>query len=66
MMALRILLALLVLALALAPMALHMTVVAPQLVVAGHRSMAVVSLIGAVAWFALWLRALPSIRKVRP
>lgn len=51
-----------VLAIALAPLGLHLGVVAPILVTAGLRGMAVVSLVGAVVWFALWLHALPATR----
>jgi hypothetical protein len=58
--ALRILAFLLVLAVALAPMVLHFSVIAPLLVHHGQRHVAVISLVGAVAWYALWLRALPS------
>lgn len=59
---LRIVLVLLLLGVALAPIGLHVSVVAPLLVKAGHRAMAVCSLVGAVAWFALWLQALPPSR----
>ena len=61
--ALRILLVLLLVAVALAPFALHVGVWAPELVQTGHRRMAVASLIGSVAWFALWVQALPVARR---
>lgn len=64
--ALRIVLVLVLLAVALVPMGLHLGVVAPLLVATGHRAMAVVSLVGAVAWFALCLRALPASRGSQP
>lgn len=63
--ALRLLLVLVLLAVALAPVGLHLGVIAPLLVQSGHRAMAVVSLVGAVAWFALWLRVMPLARGSR-
>jgi hypothetical protein len=60
--AVRVLLGLLVMLVALAPMGLHMAVIGPALAHAGYRGMAVLSLVGAVAWYTLWLRALPSFR----
>lgn len=64
--ALRFLLALLVLAIALAPFVMHVSTWAPHLVQAGYRRVAVASLAGCVAWFALWLRALPAPQVRRP
>ncbi|RZJ01393.1 MAG: hypothetical protein EOP39_23610, partial [Rubrivivax sp.] len=58
--AVRLLWALAVLAFALAPIVLHHSLIGPLLAGSGHRGVAVLSLLGAVAWFVLWLRALPS------
>jgi hypothetical protein len=52
-----------VLAIAVAPILLHLGVVAPVLVTNGLRGLAVVSLVGAVVWFALWLQALPGAKR---
>lgn len=60
--AVRLLLVLVLLAVALAPMAMHFVVWAPALVRAGHNRVAVASIVGAVAWFALWVQALPPVR----
>lgn len=56
----RILLAALVIAWALTPLALYFTALAPSLVHSGHRRVALACFVGSVAWFAMWLRALPA------
>lgn len=56
----------LLLAVALAPLAGHFALWALPLVRSGHRAVAVVSLVGCVTWFALWVRALPVARRVCP
>lgn len=57
---LRVLLVALLLTVALGPLGLHFSVLGPLLAHAGHRGIAVMSLLGAVAWFMLCLRALPA------
>jgi hypothetical protein len=62
---LRALLFILLLAIALMPLAGHFALWALPLVRSGHRGVALLSLLGAVAWFTLWLHALPVFRRSR-
>lgn len=65
MIALRLLLALLVLAWASAPLAIYFGHLARVLVHSGHPAMAIACLAGTVTWFAVSLRALPALKGSR-
>jgi hypothetical protein len=52
----RLLLTLLLVGIALAPLGLHLTVLAPKLIGAGYRGVAAVSFIGSMAWVSVFVR----------
>jgi hypothetical protein len=52
----RLLLTLLLVVVALTPLGLHLAVLAPKLVANGHRGIAAMSFVGAMAWITVFVR----------
>lgn len=59
---LRTLISLLLVSIALAPLALHLTVLAPTLVYSGHRDWAALSFVGSMVWITVFVRAVATPR----